>query len=161
MRKLPDDLPNDVESLKAFLLEQSLLLGEKESSLVKKDTQIAEWESKYQPIFEQWRLAQQKQFGKGSEVSPGQGELFDESENDSQEDRSDVDTDSQTVFYTRIKPKRKPLLKDLPRETVVVDVAESDKNWLFANTGKGARSSAIFTVLSKPPKPTASSPMTT
>jgi hypothetical protein len=144
MKMLPDDLPNDVESLKAFLLEQSLLLGEKESSLVKKDTQIAEWESKYQLIFEQWRLAQQKQFGKGSEVSPGQGELFDESENDSQEDRSDVDTDSQTVFYTRIKPKRKPLLKDLPRETVVVDVAESDKNWLFANTGKGARSSGIL-----------------
>jgi transposase len=73
---LPDDLPNDVESLKTLLLEQSLLLGEKESSLVKKDAQIAEWESKYQLILEQWRLTQQKQFGKGSEVSPGQGELF-------------------------------------------------------------------------------------
>jgi len=67
MRKLPDDLPNDVESLKALLLEQSLLLGEKELSLreqekalTEKDTKIAEWESKYQLILEQWRLAQQK-----------------------------------------------------------------------------------------------------
>ncbi|MEL0638960.1 transposase, partial [Marinomonas sp. TI.3.20] len=82
---------------------------------------------KYQLILEQWRLAQQKQFGKGSEVSPGQGELFDESDSDSQEDSADVETDSQTVSYTRTKPKRKPLPKDLPRETVVVDVAESDK----------------------------------
>ncbi|MEL0638917.1 IS66 family transposase zinc-finger binding domain-containing protein, partial [Marinomonas sp. TI.3.20] len=88
---------------------------------------IAEWESKYQLILEQWRLAQQKQFGKGSEVSPGQGELFDESDSDSQEDSVDVETDNQTISYTRTKPKRKPLPKDLPRETVVVDVPESDK----------------------------------
>jgi transposase len=134
MRKLPDDLPNDVESLKTLLLEQSLLLSEKESSLreqekalTEKDTKIAEWESKYQLILEQWRLAQQKQFGKGSEVSPGQGELFDESENDTQEDSAVVEADSQTVSYIHTKPKRKPLPKDLPRETVVVDVAESDK----------------------------------
>jgi transposase len=95
--------------------------------LGKKDAQIAEWESKYQRILEQWRLAQQKQFGKGSEVSPGQGELFDESGSDSQEVSADVEADSQTVFYARTKPKRKPLPKDLPRETVVVDLSESDK----------------------------------
>lgn len=124
MKMLPDDLPNDIESLKALLLEQSLLLGEKESSLVKKDAQIAEWESKYQLILEQWRLAQQKQFGKSSEVSPGQGELFDESTTDSEEQ---VEADTQTVSYTRTKPKRKPLPKDLPRDTVVLDIPESDK----------------------------------
>ena len=80
MKILPDDLPNDVGSLKALLLEQSRLLGEKESSLIEqekalteKDSKIAEWESKYQLILEQWRLAQQKQFGKSSEVSPGAG----------------------------------------------------------------------------------------
>ncbi|MBR7890325.1 IS66 family transposase [Marinomonas sp. A79] len=134
MKILPDDLPSDIESLKALLLEQSLLLGEKESSLIEqekalteKDTKIAEWESKYQLILEQWRLAQQKQFGKASEVSPGQGDLFDESESDSQEDYSDAELDNQIVSYTRTKPKRKSLPKDLPRDTVVVDLPESDK----------------------------------
>jgi len=134
MKTLPDDLPNDIELLKTLLLEQSLLLGEKESSLIEqekalteKDTKIAEWESKYQLILEQWRLAQQKQFGKGSEVSPGQGDLFDESVNDSQEEHSDAELESQTVSNTRTKPKRKPLPKDLPRETVIVDLTESEK----------------------------------
>lgn len=50
MKILPDDLPNDVESLKTILLERAVLLGEKESSLVErervlmeKDSQIAKW----------------------------------------------------------------------------------------------------------------------
>jgi hypothetical protein len=67
MTILPDDLPNDVESLKALLLEQSLLLDKKELSLIEqekalteKEAKIAEWQSKYQLILEQWRLAQQK-----------------------------------------------------------------------------------------------------
>jgi transposase len=60
-------------------------------------------------------------------VSSGQGELFDESENDTQEDYAVVETDGQAVFDTRTQPKRKPLPKDLPRETVLVDLAESDK----------------------------------
>tara|TARA_R110000744_G_scaffold43147_4_gene96998 strand:- start:22290 stop:22637 length:348 start_codon:yes stop_codon:yes gene_type:complete len=94
MKILPNDLPNDVESLKALLLEQAILLD-------KKDSELTQWQSKYQLILEQWRLAQQKQFGKGSEVSPGQSELFDESVNDSQEDRSDVDTVIAKLFSIR------------------------------------------------------------
>ncbi|WP_165942925.1 IS66 family transposase zinc-finger binding domain-containing protein, partial [Marinomonas flavescens] len=132
MKILPDNLPNDVESLKALLLEQSLLLGEKESSLIEqekalteKDSKIAEWESKYQLILEQWRLAQQKQFGKSSELSPGQGELFDEGTAEASDDV--VVPDTQVVSYVRTKPKRKPLPKDLPRDIVVLDLPESEK----------------------------------
>lgn len=99
----------------------------KDSALAIKDDQLAEWASKYEQPLEQWRLAQQKQFGKDSDVSLGQGELFDESDGDIQEDNADVEADSQAVSYTRTKPKRKPLPKDLPRETVLVDVPESDK----------------------------------
>ncbi len=138
---LPEDLPNDVESLKAILLEQALLLGkkdslldekeilldEKDTLLGKKDLQLAQWQSKYQLILEQWRLAQQKQFGKSSEVSPGQGELFDEAAVEAEENNADAEPEMQTVSYTRGKPKRKPLPKDLPRETVVLDIDESDK----------------------------------
>ena len=120
MKILPNDLPDDVESLKALLLEQAILLDEK-------DSELTQWQSKYQRILEQWRLAQQKQFGKSAEVSPGQGELFDESATDTTEDRYDVQPDTQTVSYARTKPKRKSLPKDLPRETVVVDLAEAEK----------------------------------
>tara|TARA_R110001583_G_scaffold185169_1_gene345129 strand:- start:423 stop:689 length:267 start_codon:yes stop_codon:yes gene_type:complete len=63
MKIHPDELPNDIELLKSLLLEQTLLLGEKDAQLVK-------WQSKYALILEQWRLAQQKQFGKSSELSP-------------------------------------------------------------------------------------------
>jgi hypothetical protein len=125
MKILPEDLPNDIESLKAILLEQALLLGKKDSLLSEKDSQLAQWQSKYTFILEQWRLAQQKQFGKSSEISPGQGELFDEIAAES--DVIDTETETQTVSYTRKKPKRQPLPKDLPRETVVLDIAESDK----------------------------------
>ncbi|MDB4837356.1 IS66 family transposase [Marinomonas sp.] len=107
-----DDLPNDIKLLKAMLLE--------------KDSQLVEWQSKYQFILEQWRLAQQKQFGTSSEVSPGQGELFDESSTHV-DDSIETEPDTQTVSEVRRKPKRKPLPKDLPRETVVLDIAQSDK----------------------------------
>jgi len=50
-----DHLPNDIESLKALLLEQSLLLGEKDSALAIKDDRLVEWASKYEQILEQWR----------------------------------------------------------------------------------------------------------
>jgi len=43
-------------------------------------------------------LAQQKQLGKGSDVSLGQGELFDGSDGKTQEDNGDVEADRQTVF---------------------------------------------------------------
>jgi len=118
MNILPEDLPNDIEALKALLLEQALLLGKKDSLLSEKDSQLAQWQSKYTFILEQWRLAQQKQFGKSSEISPGQGELFDEIAAES--DVIDTETETQTVSYTRQKPKRQPLPKDL-------DIAESDK----------------------------------
>lgn len=109
--KIPqNNLPNDVELLKAMLLE--------------KDTQLAQWQSEYESILEQWRLAQQKQFGKSSEVSPGQGELFDESITELD---NTTELETETTSYTRAKPTRKPLPKDLPHERVVLDLPESEK----------------------------------
>ncbi|WP_026377284.1 IS66 family transposase [Aestuariibacter salexigens] len=72
---------------------------------------------------EQFRLAQQRQFGASSEGHPGQGELFDEAE--------DVDAiesvEQESISYTRNKPARKPLPRDLPRETVIHDIPETDR----------------------------------
>lgn len=36
-------------------------------------------------------------------------------------------SEQETIEYTRNKPKRKPLPKDLPREVVVHDIADEDK----------------------------------
>lgn len=73
---------------------------------------------------EQFRLAQQKRFGTSSENYPGQGELFNEAE----EIVVQIDEDEQeSVHYTRKKPKRTALPKDLPRTRVVHDIDEADK----------------------------------
>ena len=139
MKTPQNDLPNDIELLKTLLFEQTLLLSKKDSmlaqkeevieqkeeALAQKDSQLAQWQSKYESILEQWRLAQQKQFGKRSEVSPGQGELFDESLTDLEEDTTELETE--TISYTRAKPKRQRLPQDLPRERVVLDLPESEK----------------------------------
>ncbi len=85
---------------------------------------LGEVVQKYQFLEEQFRLAQHKQFGASSEGHPGQGELFNEAE----ELAVDSEVPEQEVIsYTRNKPKRKPLPKDLPRERVVHDIRDEDK----------------------------------
>ena len=74
---------------------------------------------------EQFRLAQQKQFGTSSEGPPGQGELFNEAE--AEADHIEEEAETQAISYTRKTPKRQSLPKDLPRETVVHDISDEDK----------------------------------
>jgi len=90
-------------------------ITELESLLAEKDAKIAFLE-------EQFRLAQQKRFGASSEGHPGQGELFNEAEAEVEHPEP-----RQTDPVTRNRPKRKPLPKDLPREVVVIDIADEDK----------------------------------
>ena len=94
------------------------LLAEQAELLVEKDARIAYLE-------EQFRLAQQKQFGASAEGHPGQGELFNEAE--SEADLVEEESETQAISYTRKTPKRQSLPKDLPRETVVHDISEQDK----------------------------------
>ena len=89
------------------------------------ESQVETLQSRNQYLEEQFRIAQQKQFGASSEGHPGQGELFNEAE--AEVEQLDVEPVQETIEYTRNKPKRKPLPKDLPREVVVVDIADEDK----------------------------------
>ncbi|ADZ89927.1 IS66 family transposase [Marinomonas mediterranea] len=123
----PDTLPNDVESLKKLLLEQQALLSQQVSEISEKDSQLAQWQSKYQNILEQWRLAQQRQFGTSSEVMPGQRDLFDETSEDELDSQVDDEQENRPPAKKRTQPKRKLLPKDLPRETVVLDIPEEEK----------------------------------
>ncbi|WP_024605279.1 MULTISPECIES: IS66 family transposase [unclassified Pseudoalteromonas] len=88
-------------------------IAELEKLLAQKDAQIAALE-------ERWSLAQQKQFGKSAEGFAGQGELFNEVE----EIVEEVEAEQQSISYTRKKPVRKALPKDLPREQVIHDIID-------------------------------------
>lgn len=87
------------------------------------EKQVNRLENRNQFLEEQFRLAQQKQFGASSEGHPGQGELFNEAE----ELVADTSVEKEDISYTRNKPKRKPLPKDLPREVIIHDIAQEDK----------------------------------
>ena len=119
MKTAPETLPDNIETLK------NLLLSARELSH-QKDAQITQLKQQYQHILEQFRLAQQKQFGKSSEVSIEQLGLFNEAEQLDKEN-ADEAPQQETVTYTRNKPKRTLLPKYLPREVIIHDIDESDK----------------------------------
>jgi len=101
-------LPDDPILLKKLLLEMS---------------------QKCAYLEEKFRLAQHKQFGKSAEGYPGQGELFNEVEDLIAElEVEQAEAEKESITYERKKPVRKPLPKDMPREIVVHDIAEEDKN---------------------------------
>ena len=106
-----DLLPDNPEKLKQMLLSER-------DTVSQKDAEIAQLKQQYQQILEQFRLAQQKQFGQSSESSSQLG-LFNESEQ-LVEETSPVE--QETLSYTRNKPKRKSFPDDLPRETIIHDI---------------------------------------
>jgi transposase len=86
------------------------------------EDQLELLQSRNEFLEEQFRLAQQKQFGASSEGHPGQGELFNEAEAEVEQPEP-----TQTDPAPRNKPKRKPLPKHLLREVVIIDIADEDK----------------------------------
>ena len=119
MKTAPNSLPSDPEKLHGMVLELQQKLADKEA-------RIARLKQNYHHLLEQFRLAQQRQFGKSSESAPNQLGLFNEAE-ETLEETGKADGEQETISYQRNKPKRKPLPKDLPRETVVHDLDEADK----------------------------------
>nr|WP_287413353.1 IS66 family transposase [Pseudodesulfovibrio sp.] len=112
-----ESLPDDPRQLKALLLKEC-------HSSAKKDSEIQTLREKNQYLLEQFRLAQQKQFGKSSEAHPGQGELFNEAE---QLLDQEVEAETKAVSTTKRQPKRQALPKDLEREVRIIDIADEDK----------------------------------
>jgi transposase len=105
-----ETLPNDPKQLKALLLEERSL------------TQQLKEQNQY--LLEQFRLAQQKQFGKSSEAYAGQGQLFNEVEQII--DETSIEEKASTQKKTS-QPKRQALPKDLARETIVIDLTDGEK----------------------------------
>ena len=113
------------ESRSTALKKLQALLVQKDSLLEEKDSEIKKLQEKNQYLLEQFRLAQQKQFGKSSEAHPGQGELFNEAEQIIDEV---VEPAKESAPRTRQQPKRQALPEDLPREVRVVDISDEEKS---------------------------------
>ncbi|SQH76866.1 transposase [Shewanella benthica] len=115
MKLAPDNLPNDIDLLKQLLLE----------TLAAKDAEIAELKQSVQRLLEQFRQAQQQRFGASSESHDYQGELFNEAEVTLDEP---VESTADDVSVSpKKRAKRKPLPKDLPREVIIHDISDQDK----------------------------------
>jgi transposase len=129
MQNASINLPNSVKTLQDLLTQKDSELEQKAFELQKKDLEIETLKQRYQAILEQFRLAQQKRFGKSSEVSAAQLSLFNEAEQILEEStESTVEEETQpAIAPVRNRPKRQPLPKDLPREILMHDIAEADK----------------------------------
>ncbi len=134
MKSLTNNFPNDTKQLKNLLFsERSLvqekvsILEEKELVIEEKTREIKQLKEQNQYLLEQFRLARQHRFGKRSEVDTdsGQGELFNEAEQCLEEQAEAPETE--IITYSRKKAARKPLPKHLPREVVIHDIDENEK----------------------------------
>lgn len=124
MKKTPDINPEsqDIAELQAMV---KALMSEK-NALQKKEVQ---WQQERQSLIEQFKLALDRQFAKRSEAlkpyNEAQGDLFNEAECEAAKVEDEVITTTTTTIKRR--GKRQPLPKDLPRETLVLDLDEHDK----------------------------------
>ncbi len=118
MQTASQQLPDDIQQLKNLLLLERALSAQK-------DARIDELSEQYHQLLEQFRIAQQKQFGQSSETSADQLGLFNEAEQALLED--DTKAEQETITYTRNNPKRKPLPENLPLVIIVHDLPESEK----------------------------------
>lgn len=86
------------------------------------------WQQERQSLIEQFKLALERQFAKRSEAlapyNEAQGDLFNEAEWEAAKEEDVVTT---TTTVTKRRGKRQPLPKNLPREIVVLDLDEHDK----------------------------------
>jgi len=108
MKNTTNALPNDVELLKEMILGQQQRILTLEEAL---------------------RLERFNRFGASSEKAPGQGELFNEAEDCSDEAESESaaeSSDESSAPVAKDKPKRKPLPSNLPRVRKVYELPESE-----------------------------------
>lgn len=110
---------NDVAQLQEKIQELKV-------QLIKATEQSTLWERKYNSMLEQFKLAQQRQFSTSSEKNLLQKDFFDEV--GEFEAKSDNETQAIEVpAHTRVKPRRKPLPKNLPRIDTIHDVEDNEK----------------------------------
>ncbi|WP_281189363.1 IS66 family transposase [Vibrio diabolicus] len=123
MKKTPDINPEsqDIAELQAMV---KALMSEQKGWQEKE----AQWQQERQSLIEQFKLALDRQFAKRSEAlkpyNEAQGDLFNEAECEAAKAEEEVVTTTTTI---KRRGKRQPLPQDLPREILVLDLDEYDK----------------------------------
>ena len=123
MHRSADQNPDDIDALKALLVEQRT----KNDTLSQRNEQLT---AKVVVLQEQLNLALAKRYAASSEkLSPDQIYLFDEAEAETGGDGEEAQHDTITVGpHTRKKRGRKPLPDTLPRVDVVHELPEAERH---------------------------------
>jgi len=128
MQSLPDKLPDDVDVLKALVLNQSKIA----SDLAKKNTQLVTENQHYkiQVLSRQEKLNLElalRYAASSEKLSPDQLRLFTEAEIDKDLLEEDNDEAITVPAHERKKSGRKALPETLPRVDVIHDILESER----------------------------------
>lgn len=114
-------------------VKNTITIEEYQALLSEKDSLIAEQAKRIALLEETVRLQQQKRFGRSSEKSPDQQEMFNEAELAEaaeqvlSEQESESTPSERTAAPVNKKPGRKPLRADLPRVRIEYDLPEEEK----------------------------------
>ncbi len=104
-----------------------------DKTIAQLQSRIVDLETKVRFYEEQFNLLQHKRFGRSSEKPDTQAELFNEAESIiageecAHQDDTEADSAQITITYTRKKPGRKPLPKDLPGEQIRYELPKSEQ----------------------------------
>jgi transposase len=118
-----DQLPDDPDALKRIIAD---LHHAYEAQI---DSLSRDYQEKLDNLKAQLLLALKREFGRSSEAAPGQGELFNEAEQEAAPDENVGDELATAVpAHTRRKPGRRPLPDHLPRIEIVHEIDEADRH---------------------------------
>jgi transposase len=103
-------------------------IADKEHAIIQFTQQIRSLEDEKGLLREKLRLALFRRFGKGAEkfTDPCQLPLFDSGETGAPP-QAEKPEGTETISYTRRKGGRKPIDEKIPREEVIIDIAEEEK----------------------------------
>ena len=132
---LTPDLPDDIAALKQQILVQHHALQHQLNQLAAKEQLLEQKQSRIQFLEAQIILFKQRQFGKSSEKSAQQAELFDEAECETDTSAPDVAEPADADVALASAPAssstktagRKPLPAQLPRVRIEHDLSSADK----------------------------------
>ena len=147
-----NDLPNDVEGLKALVVQ---LLGVLQSMQAKIETlteEVTYWKDKHDRVLEQFKLSQQRQFGRSSEVYPDQGLLFETALDLEEMPEAQTNASVTISSYERRHPVRKPLPSHYPREQIIYDLSDEEKQCTCCGEAKKKIGEAISEQLAVVPR---------
>ena len=116
MAAVTHTLPDDLEALKALIVKER----------AEREQEVHSLRQQLNTIIEALHLERQRLYGSKSEKAPGQGELFDEAENEIDEPVDQTDSPS-TAKPAAKRPARKPLPVDLPRVRQIQELADNER----------------------------------